>query len=179
MAQTSRKIGWRAIAVGVGLVALGSGFLIMTATGRELLLESETRKRYLRLKAIMAAKGIKLYTGSTKRTRGQQAALVAKGASAVKTASWHESGRAVDAYPIDPKTGKPDLQGKNEAAFRLMHQEWAKLGGTGLAYSPYPDGAKRYLATSKGKVWDGGHLEYRGGFPTALAALKASGSATA
>jgi len=175
-----KRIGWQALAVGAGLVALGSyGFLTMTATGRELLLEAETRARYLRLKAIMAAKGIRLFTGSTRRTSEQQAAVVAKGTSAVKTASWHQSGRAVDAYPIDPVTGKPDLAGKNAGAFRQMHQEWAKLGGSGLAYSPYPDGPMRYLTTSKGKVWDGGHLEYHGGYPTALAALRASGPVTA
>lgn len=160
------------------LAATGYVAVTQTATGRELLLEPETRRRYLRLKAALAARGVRLYTGSTRRTLAQQAAILARGASA-SSVSWHNTGRAVDAYPIDPATGKPDLAGRNKSLFRALHEEAAKLGFSGYAYRPYPSGPVRLIKTRKGQIWDGGHIHYPGPYETPLAALQATGAAVA
>lgn len=171
----------RTIAEGVALVALiMAGGWAGVATVRKLgltekaridALEPDTRRRYLELRKRMAAKyGIQLRTGQTRRTQDQQNALVAKGLSATKQ-GWHLVGRAIDVYPIDKKTGQPDTKGLNVDAFRKMHLEADALGFRGIAFSP--DGSKRYITTSKGKVWDAGHIEYRGEFRTVAEAAKA------
>lgn len=115
------------------------------------------RARLAQLIARMAARGIRLVVGSTKRDAETQAALVAAGRSATH-ASKHLTGEAVDVYPVDPATGQVDVHGKNEALYRTLHAEWAALGGKGLAFTPYPSGPKRYLQTNRGPVWDAGHL---------------------
>lgn len=176
---------WRKLlpwAVGAGLVGLGAAAVgpTLIATIKEQRLEAETLRRYLLLKQVLAEKyGIQLHTGSTRRTEAEQQANVEKGVSST-TVSWHLVGRAVDAYPIDPATGQPDLQGRRQDLFRTMHVEWAKLGGHGLAYAPYPSGPIRRLVNKQGKsYWDGGHLEYHGPFATAAAAYQAERSRTA
>ena len=58
--------------------------------------------------------------------------------------------------------------------FRVMHQVWSSLGGQGLAYSPYPDGPNRLITGAKGRIWDGGHLEWHGPYTSAAEAYKAS-----
>jgi hypothetical protein len=118
-----------------------------------------------RLQARLLEQGIGTYVGSTARTEAQQAANVSKGVSATNH-SWHRVRRAVDLYPLLP-TGKPDLQGTQLELFRRMHQEAEKLLWRGLAFNK--DGSKRYITTNKGKVWDGGHLEYPEGMTWAQA----------
>jgi hypothetical protein len=172
--------GWRrflpgAFAAGlVGLGALGAVTYGPTfvATLKELQLEPETRERYLQLKSILAGRGISLYTGSTRRTPAEQQKALDSGNSATSI-SWHMTGRAVDAYPIDPATGQPDLKAKRPDLFRIMHQVWASLGGQGLAYLPYPDGPNRIITGAKGRIWDGGHLEWRGQYSSAAEAYRA------
>lgn len=168
---------WTQIAIATGLLGLG-GYTLdrvmgITASAREKMLEAETLRRYLELKGVLRSKyGIELHTGSTRRSPEQQQGLVAGGQSGASI-SWHMTGRAVDAYPIDPATKQPDLKARRPDLFRIMHREWAKLGGQGLAYSPYPEGPNRLITTVKGKIWDGGHLEYHGRFATAAAAYQA------
>ena len=124
----------------------------------------------------MQALGVRIYTGSTLRNLSQQQQLVADGKSGTVN-SWHLSGRAIDAYPIDPETGKPDRAGRRIDLFRIMHRAWYDLGGHGLAFRPYPLGPKRLITVTKNgerrKVWDGGHLEFHGPYPNATAALRA------
>jgi hypothetical protein len=82
----------------------------------------------------------------------------------------------VDLYPIDPETGQPDLNGKRTELFRIMHERAELHGWRGIAFNA--DGTKRYLNTSKGRVWDGGHLEFPEGLTWAQAeAVKRSGLA--
>jgi hypothetical protein len=133
-------------------------------------LEPEVRARLEQLAARMLTAGVRLYFGSGLRTLAQQEKLLAKKRTTTLN-SWHRARRAMDVYPIDAATGKPDTTARNEAAFRLMHREWAKLGGTGLAYKPYPDGRKNVIA---GMGWDAGHLEYHGPYPNAVAAIQAA-----
>lgn len=171
------SVPWIPVAIATGLVGLGfvglNGIMGFTANAREQMLEAETLRRYLQLKQVLKEKyGIDLHTGSTRRSAEQQAANVEKGVSAASI-SWHMSGRGVDAYPIDPATGQPDLKARRPDLFRIMHREWAKLGGFGLAYSPYPEGPNRLITTTKGKIWDGGHLEFHGPYTTAAAAYNA------
>jgi hypothetical protein len=118
----------------------------------------------------LRAEGIDTYIGSTRRNQAEQDANVAKGVSATKN-SWHLLGRAVDLYP--KVNGQPDLQGKNVDLFRRMHEVAAQYGWRGLAFNP--DGSKRYINTVKGKVWDGGHIEFPEGMTFAQAA-RAGGS---
>jgi hypothetical protein len=167
--------GWLAWALAAGLVGLGALALTRTEWARLSRLEPDTRRRVETLIARLRARGIEVLIGSTRRSETEQAQLVAEGKSA-NTISWHNSGRAVDLYPL--VDGKPDYNATRPDLFRIMHQEWAALGGTGLAYSPYPNGPNRLITTYKNgkaiKVWDGGHVEYRGGFASAAEAYRAT-----
>lgn len=140
---------------------------------KERRLEPETLRRYLMLKSRLAARGIQLFTGSTRRTQEEEEGHKAAGRSATSM-SWHMSGRALDAYPINPATGKADFKAVRADLFRVMHQEWHRLGGHGLAYLPYPDGPNRIIRGPHGSFWDAGHLEFRGGYATAAQAYAAA-----
>lgn len=176
--MSARRYDWAPWAIAAGLVGLGSAAVIvqLAPTLRERSLEAETLRRYLELKQRLSARGIKLHTGSTTRTPEQQAAALERGTSSTSI-SWHMVGRAVDAYPIDPTTGKPDLAGRRGDLFRAMHEEAARLGFHGLAYKPYPSGPLRYLQGPKGKFWDGAHLEFHGPYISAAQAWKAEQAA--
>lgn len=116
------------------------------------------------LRERLSAIGIRTLVGQTLRNVSEQNAVVSSGNSATKN-SWHLVGRGVDLYPYDGD--KPDLNGKRIDLFRTMHAEASKLGWRGLAFNP--DGSKRYITTNKGKVWDGGHLEFPEGMTFAQA----------
>jgi hypothetical protein len=159
---------------GTVLAGIG-GFKLMASISEQRRIDQltpDTRDAYLTLLGRLEARGIKVFTGQTRRNRATQERLVKEGKSATIN-SWHLVDRAIDAYPIDPATGKPDHAGKNQDLFRIMHEEWARLGGHGLAFSPYPGGAVRYINTTKGKVWDGGHLEFHGPYANAKSAFNA------
>lgn len=163
-------------------VALGIGAWLVVPTIAEQRrikkLEPGTRAAYRNLLQLMSNRGIRVFTGQTLRDADLQAALVRAGKSGT-TRSWHLLGRAIDAYPVDPDTGKPDRAGRREDLFRILHQTAAVLGFHGLAYRPYPDGPKRYITTTKNgqqrQVWDGGHLEYHGGYASWVDAARAAG----
>lgn len=108
----------------------------------------------------LASQGIKVFVGQTKRSESQEKANLASGASGTMH-SWHLLGRAADVYPIDPKTDQPDLQGRNFETFKTMHQTAAKYGFTNISF--YGDWTKRLITTSKGKIWDGGHMQFTEG----------------
>lgn len=128
------------------------------------------RARLERVRAALAARGIQTFVGQTLRTPEYQETRVASGNSATSK-SWHlafpdplggpDGARALDMYPIDPATGKPDLDGKRVDLFKAMHDAGAVEGFQNLAFTA--DGSKRYITTNKGKIWDGGHMEYREG----------------
>lgn len=129
----------------------------------------QVRDALAELRRRLKAKGIDTMVGSTKRTPAQQEGVVSDGTSAT-TRSWHVLGRAVDLYPYGPD-GNPDLDGRHVDRFRIMHTEAKALGFRGLAFNA--DGTKRYITTSKGKVWDGGHLEFPEGMTYAQAEAQA------
>lgn len=117
----------------------------------------------------LAGQGIKVFIGQTRRTAEQEAANKAKGASATMH-SWHLLGRAADVYVIDPETGEPDLNGRNFELFKRMHQTAANYGFSNISF--YADWTKRLITTSKGKIWDGGHMQFTEGKTWAEASLE-------
>lgn len=163
----------------VGLVVLlllvgGGAVVAVRALSKS---EAEREERLLpqvqaaleRTRQDLAAEGIETWVGSTKRTDAEQAAKVAAGVSTTSN-SWHLLGRAVDLYPVLPGTNQPDLKGEHVDRFRRMHAVAAQHGFRGLAFNA--DGSKRYITGSKGKIWDGPHLEYPEGMTFAQAKAK-------
>jgi hypothetical protein len=167
----------------------GEGFLDMVTDYLSLLtsseaermeqLEPETQSRLRDLIFALGAEGIRVYVGQTLRTAAQEKALIEAGrTSATLVHSWHELGRAVDLYPIDPDTGKPDLKGRRIDLFQAMHARAKELGFRGIAFEE--DGVtKKYIKGKKGLVWDAGHLECRGPYATMAQAWAAEGPRTA
>jgi type II secretory pathway pseudopilin PulG len=119
-----------------------------------------------RTRRDLDAQGIKTLVGETLRDAAMQADRVAGGKSATVN-SWHLLGRAIDLYPYGPD-GKADLAGKYIDRFRVMHQIATRHGFRGLAFNA--DGTQRYITTSAGKIWDGGHIEFPEGMTFAQAA---------
>ena len=161
------------IAIAGGLVGLALMAASQTETAQLARLEPGTRQRALALLTLLRNRGIRVKVTSTLRDEVKQAAAVASGASATSI-SWHLSGRALDVLVWDDRKGDWDGAGVRDDLWRIVHGEWAKLGGTGLAYKPYPTGPRYFITNTKGaKVWDGGHLEWKGPFATAAAAYTA------
>jgi hypothetical protein len=140
------------------------GHLLTSEEARMAQLLPQVRSALQALRARLDAEGIPTHVGSTRRDPDEQAAIVARGRSATKR-SWHLLGRAVDLYPLDPATGQPDTAGRHFALFRRMHEladtvgpMTGRWGWRGLAFNA--DGSRRFITTNKGKVWDGGHLEF-------------------
>jgi len=135
-------------------------------------LESETQTMVRQLIQTLADHDISVYVGQTLRTTAEEKTAIDSGHSAVKSHSWHESGRAVDLYPINPDTGQPDLNGVRDDLF-LQMQQWAvSLGFHQIAYDEQWN--RRYLTNAQGKkIWDGGHVEWHGPFATASDAYAA------
>lgn len=174
---------WWSEEQGEGLFDMVTDFLSLLTTSeaeRMEKLEPETQSRLRDLIFALGADGIRVYVGQTLRTAAQEKALIEAGrTSATLKHSWHELGRAVDLYPIDPDTGKPDLKGRRVDLFQAMHAKAAELGFRGIAFQA--DGVtKRYITNAKGKpVWDGGHLECRGPYETMAQAWAAEGPSVA
>lgn len=155
---------------GEGLLDMVTDFLsLLTSSEAERMeqLEAETQSRLRDLIFALGAEGMRVYVGQTLRTAAQEKALIEAGrTSATLTHSWHELGRAVDLYPYDPDTGKPDRDGRRVDLFQRMHAKARELGFRGIAFEA--DGTtKKYITNKAGKkVWDGGHLECRGPYAT-------------
>jgi hypothetical protein len=167
------------LTVGTNPIAeLGDLAVSLTTTDEQRLsrLEPETQAAARALINALAAAGLSVKVGQTLRTPAEEKAVIDAGRSAVKTHSWHELGRALDLYPIDPDTGAADLKGARVDLFRTMHDVAAGLGFRGTAFNS--DGSKRLITNSAGrKIWDGGHLEYRGPYATIAEAVAAEGAA--
>ncbi len=164
--------------VGYDINAAGDALANLTTSEETRLeqLEPETQALVRQLLDQMAAQGIRVFVGSTSRTIAQEKADVAAGKSSKgQTYSWHMIGRAVDLYPINPDTGKPDYQGVRNDLYQTLAAVATGLGFRSLAYNG--DGSRHYLQTIKGSVWDGGHIEFRGGYSSLLAAIQAEGPA--
>jgi len=143
-------------------------------------LEPETQSRLRDLIFALGADGMRVHVGATLRTAAKEKALIKAGrTSGTLVHSWHELGRAVDLYPIDPDTGKPDTAGRRLDLFIAMHAKAKAMGFRGIAFEA--DGVTRhYIKNSEGKlVWDGGHLECRGPYATMAQAWAAEGPSVA
>ncbi len=175
-----------AVVIGVWLVTrdddtdpidvIGDALTMLTTTEETRLseLEPETQAAARQLIATMATQGVRLHVGQTLRSPAQEKAVIVAGASAVKTHSWHELGRAVDMYP-DDGNGSPDYNATNLDNYRLMHDDAASLGFKGIAFND--DGSKHLITNSKGKkIWDGGHLQFQGPYATIAEAVSAEGA---
>jgi len=138
-------------------------------------LQPEVQSEFQALLSDWAASGITVTVGQTLRTSAQEKALIEAGKTAASlNISWHQLGRAVDVYPVDPVTGSADRDGRNTDLFRRMHAIAASRGWRGIAFNT--DGTKHYIRNSKGKlVWDGGHLEWRSPYGTIAEAVAAEG----
>lgn len=164
--------------VGLTINEAGDALASITSTeeGRLEELEPDTQSLVRQLLNQMADQGIHVLVGSTGRTMAQEKADVSNGKSSKgQTYSWHMIGRAVDLYPINPDTGKPDYNGVRDDLFQTMASLATSLGLRSLAYNN--DGTRRYLNTVKGKVWDGGHVEYHGPYGDLASAIATEGSA--
>lgn len=123
----------------------------------------------------LASAGLETYVGQTLRTKAEEKAAVDSEHSAVTTHSWHELGRAVDLYPINPDTGHWDSAGARVDLYQQMVAAAEARGFTSLAFND--DGTKRILHTKTGHAfWDGGHLEFHGPYASIAAAVAAEGS---
>jgi hypothetical protein len=140
-------------------------------------LEPGTQSALLALMADLNAQGLHVYVGQTLRTKAEEKAVHDAGATGAGLVySWHELGRAVDLYPIDPDTGHPDLHGARVDLFRQMADTAANYGFTSLAFNG--DGSRHLLHTATGHtIWDGGHLEFKGPYTTIAQAVEAEGKA--
>jgi hypothetical protein len=157
---------------------IGDAVVELTSTDEARLaqLGPATQAAARELIAQLAQQGIGVKVGQTLRTPAQEKAAIDAGRSAVKTHSWHEIGRALDLYPIDPATGSADLDGVNVELFRQMHEIAAAVGFRGIAFND--DGSKRYITNSAGKkIWDGGHLEWRSPYGSIAEAVASEGAA--
>ena len=139
----------------------------MSEAERIAALTPDTQLALRTLRAKLAAKGIKLYVGSTVRDRAGQDKHVQAGRSDADN-SWHLVRRAFDVYVIDPKTGNRDTKGLLIDSYKSLAKEAAALGLRGIGFNA--DGSKRYLSSG---AWDPFHFEFRGGmtWTKALAAL--------
>lgn len=158
--------------------AIGDALVSLTSTDEQRLakLQPDVEARARELIGQLAAQGLQVKVGQTLRTPAQEKAVIDAGKSAVKTHSWHELGRAMDLYPIDPDTGSADLDGVRVDLFRQMHETAAALGWRGIAFNS--DGSKRLITNSAGKkIWDGGHLEWRAPYGSIAEAVDAEGAA--
>lgn len=114
----------------------------------------EVQGLVLELQRRLAARGIQIFIGSTGRTDAEQSAQVAAGRSATNQ-SWHEVGRAVDIYVIDPSTGQPDTKALRADLYGVMGAEAQELGFRWLGFQT--------LKSGSGTFSDPYHIELREG----------------
>jgi hypothetical protein len=148
--------------------------VILTTTEETRLsqLEPETQAMVRQLLQQLQNEGLTVYVGQTLRSPAQEKAAIDSGHSGVKTHSWHESGRAVDLYPIDPDTLSPDMNGRRDDLFIQMQQAAVALGFHQIAYDGFWQ--RKYITNAQGKkIWDGGHMEWQGSFASATDAFNA------
>jgi 3D (Asp-Asp-Asp) domain-containing protein len=157
--------------------AIGDALVELTTSEETRLsqLEPTTQALVRQLIQTLVNQGLVVHIGQTLRTQAAEKAAIAAGKSAVKTHSWHEIGRAVDMYPINPDTGSPDMDGVRVDLFLQMQRTAESYGFRQIAFKD--DNTKRLITNAKGKeIWDGGHMEYRGDYATIAEAVAAEGA---
>ena len=122
----------------------------------------------------LADQGISVHVGQTLRSSAQEKAEVDAGhSSATLQVSWHQLGRAVDLYPLDDN-GNADYSGTNLDAIRAIANTAEQLGFRQLAFNS--DGSKKIIQSSKGPIWDSGHIEWRAPYNSISEAVAAEGA---
>jgi hypothetical protein len=122
----------------------------------------------------LADQGIGVHVGQTLRTSAQEKAEVDSGhSSATLKVSWHQLGRAVDLYPLNDD-GSADYSGTNLDAIRAIANTAEQLGFRQLAFNS--DGSKHIIQSSKGPIWDSGHIEWRAPYNSISEAVAAEGA---
>jgi hypothetical protein len=162
--------------VGYAINAVGDTVQSFTSTaeGRLQKLEPTTQGLVRQVIADLNSQGYQVTVGETLRTVAAEKADVAAGkSSATQVYSWHNIGRAVDLYMVDPATGSTDYAGANDTLYQALANTATSYGFRSLAYNA--DGSRHYLNTVKGSVWDGGHIEYHGDNATLAAAIASEG----
>jgi hypothetical protein len=140
-------------------------------------LQPDTQDAVRQLIQQLANQGIRVKVGQTLRSSAAEKEAIASGhSSANLKVSWHQLGRAVDLYPINPDTGSADLDGVRDDLFHEMVATARAMGFRSLAYEN--DGVTRhYIQGTKGPIWDGGHLEWRAPYSSIAEAVAAEGAA--
>lgn len=158
---------------------LADAAVVLTSTDEQRLsqLEPVTQEQVRGLIAELANQGIQVKVGQTLRTSAQEKAAIESGhTSANLKVSWHQLGRAVDLYPIDPDTGKWDRDGNRVDLFLSLARTAESLGFRQLGFNA--DDSKRLLTSANGKkIWDGGHVEWREPYGSIAEAVASEGAA--
>jgi hypothetical protein len=149
----------------------------MTQAERDRLdqLTPETKRRVELVMLAMLARGFDVFVGRTLGTAADTARAVATGhASKNMKHDWHELGRAADLRQR-AKSGGPsfDQSPASEPFWRALYEEATRVGLRSLAYRT--DGSKLLIKTTKGSIWDSGHVEHREPYATLADAIKAEG----
>jgi 3D (Asp-Asp-Asp) domain-containing protein len=156
---------------------LADAVVTLTSTDEQRLaqLEPVTQAQVRRLIDELAARGIQVKVGQTLRDSAQERALIEAGRTAGSLkVSWHQLGRAVDLYPIDPDTGKWDRDGNRVDLFLEMARTAESLGFRQLGFNA--DDSKRLITNANGdEIWDGGHIEWRAPYGSITEAVAAEG----
>ena len=164
--------------VGYAINTVGDTVQSLTSTqeGKLEQLEPTTQGLVRQVIADLNNQGYQVTVGQTLRTVAAEKADVAAGkSSAGQVYSWHNIGRAVDLYMVDPATGQTDYAGANDSLYQALATTATSYGFRSLAYNA--DGSRHYLNTIKGPVWDGGHIEYHGDNATLAQAIASEGPA--
>jgi hypothetical protein len=157
--------------------SLGDVLVNLTSSeeGRLQQLQPETQSMVRQLIQQLANAGLAIHVGQSLRTTAEEKSVIAAGKSGVKSHSWHEIGRAVDLYPINPDTGAPDLDGLRDDLFQQMQQAAVAMGFDQIAYNP--DWSRRLIKNNKGKlIWDGGHIQWQSPYASIGDAVAAEGA---
>ena len=129
----------------------------------------------------MEARRMPVFIGETGRTDIQQAVAVASGKSSEhQTKSWHTLKPPVGPRACDFRKRLPgdafDPTTDDEEFFQALYEEATAADCRSLAF--HPDGTKIILQTTRGPLWDAGHVEYRHPYATLEEAWEAAESQT-
>jgi hypothetical protein len=117
----------------------------------------------------MQSHGYDPFIGQVLRTPAQQQQAIAAGTTSKhQILSWHFLGRAVDFRRRLPGGTEDQTTSGPDDFWRTLYEEASAIPGMrSLAYNA--DGSKLLL---NGVTWDAGHVEFRGDYPTLVAAVQ-------
>lgn len=132
------------------------------------LLEPTTRERYQQYRRDLAAVGIEERAIVTFRSPAVQAQKVVQNKSTM-TIGWHQLGRAIDRQL--KSGGKWDDKAEDVKLYLRAARIAERAGFRQIGFDS--TGRKRFLKTRTGQAfWDPFHIEYRGSYPSLIAAIR-------